>query len=589
MNSEGLPNGQGTFNPIFEGKTSGFGCGGVIPLANGNISWLIGSSFEFSGLGIRELTPDGNTVGKEAKVLEKFLSGSCSPVFDSNGFAYMEGLGSSPPSLHRWDTGTWTDLGDTGLSADEGLRQYTIDSSTNDLYLVRDKKVEMVPHTDPLTKQTPTVVLEGISGSTGLALNEGAETMYVTENLSSGSRVAIYHREPVKAPWSLKPMKVDSIRSREAKVHSGLIAGGAQVTYHFEYGTDTNYGSSTPDVTLPLSQFPVSFDAELKNLEIGTTYHIRLVATNSAGTTYGADKAFKTFPIPPGTDPCPNALARKQTGRQRLPDCRAYELVSSHDTGGYDVESYLSPGQTPVRRLPRRRGPADRPLRDPFRPRPGPVESDEPRPRPVRRHPRRERLDDELRRPALGHQPGGRHVLLGPRSRRLGPRDLRLRRRRASAARASAPASKPASRSDCPMAIWSRGWPARSIPGVARAKPEGKVAKMISADGRHLIFASKYAFEPGANNNGTDLTVYDRDLNTGTTQIVSRGTGGAPLTGAGIGELRPLRRRLAGRLRDESLGQRRKRIRPSLHAHRQLDAPASTWRPVRPPASSTPV
>ena len=201
----------------------------------------------------------------------------------------------------------------------------------------------MVPHTDPLTKQTPTVAISGLSGAYGIAFDPSGETMYVSEAGDFGARISTYHREPVKAPWNLSPMKVDSIRSREAKIHSGLTSGGAQVTYHFEYGTDTSYGSSTPDVTLPYSQFPVNFDAELKGLEIGTTYHVRLVAENSAGTTYGEDKVFRTFPIPSGVDTCPNALARKQTGARALPDCRAYELVSSHDTGGYDVESYLPP------------------------------------------------------------------------------------------------------------------------------------------------------------------------------------------------------------------------------------------------------
>ena len=60
----------------------------------------------------------------------------------------------------------------------------------------------------------------------------------------------------------------------------------------------------------------------------------------------GTDRTFTTF-SPPFTDPCPNAHVRQQTGAALLLDCRAYELVSAANTGGYDVESDLVAGQTP--------------------------------------------------------------------------------------------------------------------------------------------------------------------------------------------------------------------------------------------------
>ena len=356
VKEDGTPNGSGqggpgVFYPIFEGSTSGYGCGGLTIAANGNILWMVGSSFEFSGAELREMTPSGIPVGKGKKLLGKFFGNNCFPVPDSEGFVYMEGPGSEPPSLHKWDPTTWTDLGDTGMPTTD--RQWAVDPANDDLYVVRDNKIEMVPHTEPLTKQTPTVVLEVPGGAFGLAFDTTGETAYVSEPGGAGPRISIYRREPDKAPWSLNPMKVDSIRSQEAKIHSGLISGGSQVTYHFEYGTDTTYGQSTPEVTLPYSQFPVNFGAELKSLKIGTTYHVRLVATNAAGTTYGADKAFKTFPIASGVDPCPNALARKQTGARALPDCRAYELVSAPTTPAATTSSPTwSPGQTPFAGYP---------------------------------------------------------------------------------------------------------------------------------------------------------------------------------------------------------------------------------------------
>ena len=48
---------------------------------------------------------------------------------------------------------------------------------------------------------------------------------------------------------------------------------------------------------------------------------------------------------------------RQQTGAALLMDCRAYEQVLSGSTGGYDVESYLVPGETPFGGFPQATNP----------------------------------------------------------------------------------------------------------------------------------------------------------------------------------------------------------------------------------------
>jgi hypothetical protein len=71
---------------------------------------------------------------------------------------------------------------------------------------------------------------------------------------------------------------------------------------------------------------------------------------------------------------------------------------------------------------------------------------------------------------------------------------------------------------------------AGSLDPGAGAKPEGEIAKYFSADGSHLIFGSKARFEPDAS--GADLTIYDRNLRTATTQVVSKTPLGATMTGS---------------------------------------------------------
>jgi hypothetical protein len=69
--------------------------------------------------------------------------------------------------------------------------------------------------------------------------------------------------------------------------------------YHFEYGTTTAYGSSTPDGDAGAGGAAVPVSAPATGLTPATTYHYRLVATSADGTAAGADMTFTTAnPLP---------------------------------------------------------------------------------------------------------------------------------------------------------------------------------------------------------------------------------------------------------------------------------------------------
>lgn len=72
--------------------------------------------------------------------------------------------------------------------------------------------------------------------------------------------------------------------------------GGSVSTCKFEYGTTTGYGSSASCASLPGSgSSPVVVDASIASgLAANTTYHYRISATNSSGTSKGGDVTFKT-------------------------------------------------------------------------------------------------------------------------------------------------------------------------------------------------------------------------------------------------------------------------------------------------------
>jgi hypothetical protein len=112
---------------------------------------------------------------------------------------------------------------------------------------------------------------------------------------------------------------------------------------YFEYGETIAYGSTTPTkppaAGIGAGSDPVDITAETDPLEPETTYHYRLVVTNSAGTSHGEDRTFTTGPIPP--DNCPNAARRAEQGSQvlLLPDCLAVELASPPEKNNIPVRT----------------------------------------------------------------------------------------------------------------------------------------------------------------------------------------------------------------------------------------------------------
>jgi hypothetical protein len=90
---------------------------------------------------------------------------------------------------------------------------------------------------------------------------------------------------------------VTSVKPTSAVVSGAVNPNGASTTWYFEYGSTTSYGSKTPANTASGSS-TVSVSATIAGLAPATSYHYRLVATSSAGTSAGADGIFSTSAVP---------------------------------------------------------------------------------------------------------------------------------------------------------------------------------------------------------------------------------------------------------------------------------------------------
>jgi hypothetical protein len=87
---------------------------------------------------------------------------------------------------------------------------------------------------------------------------------------------------------------VSAVGSTSATAGGTVNPGGQATTWYVEYGTSTSYGKQTASKSAASGTTNAQVSASLTGLAPSTTYHYRLVASNGAGTSRGADGIFTT-------------------------------------------------------------------------------------------------------------------------------------------------------------------------------------------------------------------------------------------------------------------------------------------------------
>lgn len=80
-----------------------------------------------------------------------------------------------------------------------------------------------------------------------------------------------------------------------AKLEGTINPNGASTTYKVEYGKTKLYGQTTQSFTIESGSVAVPFYIELPGVEQMSTYHFRVSATNSSGTTNTSDALFESL------------------------------------------------------------------------------------------------------------------------------------------------------------------------------------------------------------------------------------------------------------------------------------------------------
>ena len=97
-------------------------------------------------------------------------------------------------------------------------------------------------------------------------------------------------------PPAVSTSAASGIQQEQATLNGTVNPEGLTTHYYFEYGTTTGYGHTEPmpSGNEATASGPVS--VQITGLTPGTTYHYRIVATSSAGTSEGSDQIFTTVP-----------------------------------------------------------------------------------------------------------------------------------------------------------------------------------------------------------------------------------------------------------------------------------------------------
>jgi len=142
--------------------------------------------------------------------------------------------------------------------------------------------------------------------------------LVATTGPSATSSTVVFTTPPVPpTPPRIALAYAEEITQTSARLGAHIDPEGLSTSYHFEWGPTPAYGTNVPafDRQVGAGDQVVVAQEPIEGLAAQTTYHYRVIAKNSAGTTTGPDQRFETL----------NSCG--------LTDGRCYELVSPADKG----------------------------------------------------------------------------------------------------------------------------------------------------------------------------------------------------------------------------------------------------------------
>jgi hypothetical protein len=102
---------------------------------------------------------------------------------------------------------------------------------------------------------------------------------------------------------AVETLPASSVAEKGATLNGKVNPNGAETKAYFEYGTTTSYGSKTAEVNVGSGTTTLARSEAVSGLSPNTVYHYRIVASNSFGSSQGADQTFTTVGPPTAAFP----------------------------------------------------------------------------------------------------------------------------------------------------------------------------------------------------------------------------------------------------------------------------------------------
>ncbi len=158
------------------------------------------------------------------------------------------------------------------------------------------------------------------------AFNTAGDSLYTSESCAATQAAVVMP--------SATTGIATNIASNSVTLNGVVNPNGVATGAFFQWGTTTSYGNTTSSQVVGSGTTPSNVGANLTGLAANTTYHFRIVATNSSGgTVFGADQSFTTASTPSTTPTVisvsPNTLTQG-TGAQYVTITGAYFTSSSY-------------------------------------------------------------------------------------------------------------------------------------------------------------------------------------------------------------------------------------------------------------------
>jgi DNA-binding beta-propeller fold protein YncE len=233
-----------------------------------------------------EVNPDTSGIAVDDVNEQVYLADEGTDVvyqFDSTG-AYVATL-----------TGENTPAGSFG----GGFVSVAADNTSGNFYVTANTDTEAVVDVFAPDGESIGQIHHPFNVPRGIAVDQASGKVYVSEN--EPTVVGIFG--PAELIPDVATGLAQAITPTGAELEGTVNPDELQITdCTFEYGTDSSYGQTVACVpaagTIPPDANPHQVSASLSGLEPGQSYHFRLKASNSNGTSFGEDETFSTPPPP---------------------------------------------------------------------------------------------------------------------------------------------------------------------------------------------------------------------------------------------------------------------------------------------------